>query len=106
MDRLSDDWVTWDLLKIVRNHYPVKGKADGVWPEVFEILVNEEGQTTLIESSEVIRAGTVVMALDAKPSAGQKAVVRVLHNDGVWVVNSNYVVRKPCTTAKQEKYSL
>lgn len=100
------DWVTGDLLKVVREHYFVKADADGVWPDVFSKETHEYFRKT---TEGLIKPGTVVMALDSKPPAGSPAVIRVLYNNSVWVANSNYVTnskyvtKELCITANQEK---
>lgn len=103
MKRLANDWVAGDLLKVTREHYFAKGDPEGVWPEIF---LRKETTKTVEDTPSEIPIGTVIMALDAKPSSGQPAFVRVLYNDGVWVANSNYIMREPCTTVKPEKYLL
>lgn len=94
------DWVTGDLLKIVRQHCFVQGDPDGIWPNVFKKAEVESVERRI---SSLVKPGTVVMALDNKPSAGQPAVIRVLYNNSVWVANSNYVTKEICITANQEK---
>lgn len=98
--RPSNDWIAGDLLKVTRDHFFSKGDPKGVWPEVFL----KEGP--ICDTPFEIPIGTVIMALDDKPPAGQKAYIRVLHDDGVWVANSNNVTRESCTIAKQEKFLL
>jgi len=102
---MAGDWAEGDLLKVVRCHYFAKGDMNGVHPKVF--LKDEDEQ--LISSTDEISEGSVVMACEPCPSAGARAFVRVIHEDGVWVANSNYVQRVwpttetiPCITAKQE----
>lgn len=99
MKRLENDWIAGDLLKVTREHYFAKGDPDGIWPDIF---LKESPELTP-GTSRKIPFGVIVMALDAKPSSGQRSFVRVLYNDGVWVINSNYVIRETCITAKPEK---
>lgn len=99
---MANDWIPGDLLKVTKEHCFAKGNPEGIWPDVFCKTSNSNQNEELIHTDE-IPCGTVVMALDLKPRAGHRAYVRVLYEDGVWVANSNLVVREQCTTDTQEK---
>lgn len=102
MKRLVNDWVAGDLLKVTREHYFAKGDPEGVWPDIF--LRKEAIKVAVDTPDETI--GTAIMALDAKPFYEQPAFVRAFYNNGVWIANSNYIMRESCTTVKPEKYLL
>lgn len=87
---MVNDWIEGDLLKIVASHYLAKADMEKPWPDVF--LRNDKGNP-IYNEEEQIQEGTIVLAMDRAPSSGQRAHVRVVHNGGVWVANSNRVVR-------------
>lgn len=82
------DWVQGDLLKVTREHTLEKGNSEGIWPDVF-LSKNISSDDPKLQ----IARDTVVIALDPCPASGQRAFVRVIHEDGVWVANSNCVAR-------------
>lgn len=85
---MMNDWAKGDLLKVTVAHYFAKGDTDATWPEVFQR--NDSG---LIVSAEPIPEGAIVMAIDSCPFPGARALIRVMHEDGIWVANSNRVQR-------------
>lgn len=105
INKITNDWITGDLLVVTRSHYFVKGNPDSVWPDVFErIACNEYDNYTTVETPTEVPIGTVVMALDPKPELGKYAVIRVLYDNGVWVANSNFIQKKQsCIIVNQEK---
>jgi len=83
-NRRNGDWIQGDLLKVTREHTLEKGNLDGVWPDIF-LYKNISSDDPKLSIARDI----VVIALDPCPSSGQRAMVRVIHQDGVWVANSN-----------------
>jgi len=76
------EWAKGDLVKVTRGHPVCKADPDGVWPDVF--LKNND-------CTVEIPHGAVIIAFDDMPLSGQRAVVRVLYDDSIWVANSNYL---------------
>lgn len=85
-------WKKGDLLTCIKKHV---------------ILRASYGQDLTVCNPTDLTDNIVVMALDDRPDAGQRALVRIIHDGNVWLANSNYLRlcntrRQPCSTAKQE----
>jgi hypothetical protein len=85
-DNPSSSWRPGELLVVIRDH--VVYKADVERERTDCVLRTPNGK--MVKPKEII-AGTIVMALETQPIVGQRALVRVLHDGSIWVVNSNYV---------------
>lgn len=78
-------WKKGDLLTCVKRHVILRASLDRDLTKCI-LLTQEEkpvAQTDLTDN-------TVVMALDDQPDAGQRALVRIIHDGNVWLANSNY----------------
>jgi len=87
-----NDWTAGDLVTVTRTQNVAATNMEHAWPKVFRTAV--ENAIGLTSKDLSLQAGTVVMALDARPSTGQFAYVRVLYQDLVVVINSNFLLRK------------
>jgi len=77
--------VEGDLLKITHTHEIQQANKNGIWPKIF--LEN------LITFQQVIAENKIVLAIDPKPRVGKPAIIRVIHDGKIWVINSNFVER-------------
>lgn len=87
-DNPNSDWTAGDLLVVLREHTICRASLKTARSSCFLKIETggNLGQTN-------ITSGTIVMALETQPLSGQLALVRVLHNGNIWVLNSNFVKR-------------
>lgn len=88
---MAGDWVKGDLLRVVRSHSFAKGIA-GEAPGRYDIFYHGPDGKFIITRNE-IPEGVIVMAIDSCPASGKSSAIRVMHENGVWVANSNFVQR-------------
>lgn len=85
-DNPNSEWDVGDLLIVLRKHTVCRATLEKTRSNCF--LKTETGKN--LEETD-IPSGTVVMALETQPISGQLALVRVLHDGNIWVLNSNFV---------------
>lgn len=85
-DNPKSNWDVGDLLIVLRDHVICRASLEKTRTDC---LLKTDAGKKIEEKS--ISSGTIVMALETQPFAGQLAYVRVLHEGNIWVLNSNFV---------------